>query len=144
MFGLSHLTACFHFLFNGDSLGRLIAVVTSIVAAVVTSGMVALVGVALSGWNLPEIKLLEEMDFIVSIHELWEDVSVISQVVNQVQEGFSITVEEDLVVDLLEVVHSIEHFFEDTIFAECEYISFCHQVMGSSDVKSNDFTVEVD
>ena len=35
-----------------------------------------------SGWDLPEVKLLEKVDFVISIHEFGEDFSVISEVVN--------------------------------------------------------------
>ena len=52
------------------------------------------------------------MDLVIVIHEFREDLSVISEVVNKGLEGLSVSVEEYSIVNLLEIMHSIEHLFE--------------------------------
>ena len=60
-------------------------------------------GVLLSR-NLPEIKLFEEVDLVVGINKLWENFSIISQVVHQELEGLAITIKEDLFINFLQLV----------------------------------------
>lgn len=62
--------------------------------------------------NLPEVKLLEEVDLIVGVNELWEDLSIVSEVVDQELERLSITIQEHFLVNFLQLVQTIEHFFQ--------------------------------
>lgn len=66
----------------------------------------------LSRGDLPEIKLLEEVDLVVGVNELWEDLSIVSQVVNQELESLSITIEEYLIIDFLQFMQTIKHFLK--------------------------------
>jgi len=88
------------------------------------------------------LKLFEEMDFIIFILEFWEHGHVISQVVHQIQKCFSISVEEHLVVDFLALVHSTEHFVEERARNESQDVPLCHQVVGTTDVQSNDLAIQ--
>lgn len=72
---------------------------------------------SLSKRDLPEIKFFIKMDFIISIRELWENLSVVSQVVNQMLESLTISVQEYLVVNLLELMHTTEHFSKGAFWA---------------------------
>ena len=63
-------------------------------------------------WNLPEVKLLEEMDLIVLIHEFREYSSIVSQVVDKVLECLTVSIQEHSVINFLELMHSIEHFLK--------------------------------
>ena len=54
--------------------------------------------------NLPEIKLFEEVDLVIGINKLWENFSIISQVVHQELEGLAITIKEDLFINFLQLV----------------------------------------
>lgn len=49
-------------------------------------------GSVLLSWDFPEIKLFEEMNLVIRIDKFREDLSIISQVVNQKLESFSITI----------------------------------------------------
>ena len=53
------------------------------------------------------------MDFVVFVHELGEDFSVVSEVVYQVQECFAVSVQEDFTIDLFQLVVAREHLLED-------------------------------
>jgi hypothetical protein len=62
--------------------------------------------------DLPEVELLEEVDFIVGVNELWEYFSIVSEVVHQVLECFSITIQKYFLINFLQLMQSIEHFFK--------------------------------
>ena len=66
---------------------------------------------AMLGINLPEIKFFEEMDLIVFIAKFRENLPVVPEVVDHVQECLTIPIQEDLIIDLFELMASIEHLF---------------------------------
>ena len=49
--------------------------------------------------NFPKIKFFKEVDFIISVHELWEYFSIISQIIDQVLESFAISIQENFVIN---------------------------------------------
>jgi hypothetical protein len=66
----------------------------------------------LLGRNLPEVKLFEEVNLIVGVNELWENFSIVSEIVDQELECLSITIKEDLVVNFLQFMQTVEHFLQ--------------------------------
>jgi len=66
----------------------------------------------LSRRNLPEVKLLEEVNLVVGVHELWEDLSIVSEIVDEELERFSVTIKEYLIIDFLQFMQTIEHFLQ--------------------------------
>jgi hypothetical protein len=83
------------------------------------------------------------MNLIVFISEFWEYHSVVSEVVYQVKEGLSISIEEDFLINLLEFVHTIEHLLKIGAWAQSENISLSHQVMGTTNIKSDDLRIKL-
>lgn len=69
-------------------------------------------GCVLLGRNLPEVKLFEEVNLIVGVNELWENFSIVSEIVDQELECLSITIKEDLVVNFLQFMQTVEHFLQ--------------------------------
>lgn len=66
----------------------------------------------LSRRNLPKVKLLEEVNLVVGVHELWEDLSIVSEIVDEELERFSVTIKEYLIIDFLQFMQTIEHFLQ--------------------------------
>lgn len=66
----------------------------------------------LSRRNLPEVKLLEEVNLVVGVHELWEELSIVSEIVDEELERFSVTIKEYLIIDFLQFMQTIEHFLQ--------------------------------
>ena len=83
------------------------------------------------------------MDLVIGIDELREDLSIISQVVNQKLECFSITIKEYLLINFLEFVQAIKHFLKCGAWNESQDISLGHHVVCSADIKGNDLTVQL-
>ena len=83
------------------------------------------------------------MDFVVFVHELGEDFSVVSEVVYQVQECFAVSVQEDFTFYLFQLVVAREHLLEDRPLAESEDVSLGHQVVRATHVQRNYLTVQV-
>ena len=53
----------------------------------------------------PVVHLFMEHIFFVFIVEFWEDLPVISEVIDECLEGFSITVDKDFIIDFFQSVH---------------------------------------
>lgn len=62
--------------------------------------------------NLPEIKLFEEVDLVVGVHELREDLPIVSEIVDQELERFSIAIKEDLLINFLQFMQTVEHLLK--------------------------------
>ena len=69
-------------------------------------------GEVLIGLNTPVFAFLEELLFIIWIEELWQKLSFVSQVINEMLESFAISIEENFVIDDLELVKTTKHSFE--------------------------------
>jgi len=90
-----------------------------------------------SGWNLPIFKLFKEMNLIVVVDELWEHLSIISEIVNEILERLSISIKEHFIINLLEFMHSIEELLESGSWHLSENISLGHHMVSASDIKSD-------
>ena len=55
--------------------------------------------------NSPVVQLLVEVVLTILIRELWEHLSVVPEIVDQCLKRLSISIQEDLVVHLLQLVH---------------------------------------
>lgn len=47
---------------------------------------------ALNGWNLPVLKLFKELDLVVVVHEVGVQLAVVSEVIQDVEEGLSVSI----------------------------------------------------
>jgi hypothetical protein len=90
-----------------------------------------------SGWNLPIFKLFKEMNFIVVVHELWENLSIVSKIVNKILERLSISIKEHFVINLLEFMHTIEELLKSGSWHLSENISLSHHMVSASHVESH-------
>lgn len=97
---------------------------------------------SLHGWHLPPVELLHELDFIVRIHKLRVSLTVVSQVIDQMLEGSSVTINEDFVIDLLELVETVEHLGQSGIGTESQHVSLSHHVVSAADIQGYDFGVQ--
>jgi hypothetical protein len=60
------------------------------------------------------LKLFEKLNFIIVVHEVRVEFSMISEVVQQMKEGLSITVQEYFsVIIFFQLHHSFEPFVEE-------------------------------
>ena len=64
-------------------------------------------------WDAPIVELLEEMNLIVFILELWEHLHTISKIVDQIQKCFTISIKEYFIIDFLALMHTTKHFIEE-------------------------------
>lgn len=69
-------------------------------------------GGVLACWDLPEVKLLEEVDLVVRINELGEDLSIVSEIIDQELESLAITIKEYLLINFLQLMQTVEHFLQ--------------------------------
>jgi hypothetical protein len=46
----------------------------------------------LNGWNLPVLKLFKELDLVVVVHEVGVQLAVVSEVIQDVEEGLSVSI----------------------------------------------------
>jgi hypothetical protein len=64
--------------------------------------------------NAPEMKLLDELVVLVLVSEFGIDLTIIAEVIDNVVETLAITIEEDLTVDRLKLMHVREHLRKNT------------------------------
>lgn len=64
--------------------------------------------------NAPEMKLLDELVVLVLVSELGIDLTIIAEVIDNVVETLAVTIEEDLAVDRLKLMHVREHLRQNT------------------------------
>ena len=64
--------------------------------------------------NAPEMKLLDELVVLVLVSELGIDLTIIAEVIDNVVETLAVTIEEDLAVDRLKLMHIREHLRQNT------------------------------
>lgn len=84
------------------------------------------------------------MDLIVGVNELWEDLSVVSQIVDQELERLSITIEEDFLINFLQFMQTIEHLLQCRARDEPQDIPLGHHVVRSSHIEGHNLAVEFD
>lgn len=93
-------------------------------------------------WNSPVIKFFEKLDFLVFVHEFWEQSHMISQVVNHIQESGAISINKYLFAN---------HFLLNSIIDKkpmkmgawnvTQNIFFSKQMMSTSYIQSDNLTV---
>lgn len=98
----------------------------------------------LPSWNLPEIKLLEEVDLIVGINKLREHLSIVSEIVDQELERLAITIKEDFLINFLQFMQAVEHLLESRARHESQHISLGHHMVRSTNVQGYNLAVELD
>lgn len=94
--------------------------------------------------DLPEVEFFEEMLFVVVVKEFWEHLSLISEIVNEVLESLSVSIQENFSINFFEFVHTVEHLLESGSWNVSEDISFGHEMRGTTDVEGDDLAVHVD
>jgi hypothetical protein len=52
-------------------------------------------------WDLPEIELFEKVEFVVAVHKLWKNFSIVSEVIDEMLESSTVTIQKDLFLNFL-------------------------------------------
>lgn len=99
--------------------------------------------VPLLDWDLPVLELLEKVDFVVSIMEVRKQFSVVSEIVDHVQESVAVSVQKALLIDFFDFFHTTEVHFQLRTLYLAQDISLGHDVLGSSHIKRNDLAVHL-
>jgi hypothetical protein len=82
--------------------------------------------ISLLNWDSPVLAFLKEMDFIVPVLEVGQHISLVSEVVDHVQERLAISVNEVFIIDLLDLRGSTEVVGEKGSSALGKDINFSH------------------
>lgn len=89
----------------------------------------------------PVVHLFIEHVLGILVVKLWEHLSIVSQIIDQGLEGFAVSIEEYLLVDLLELMHIREQLGEGGSLHGAEYFLFGLDVSGTSDINRYDLAI---
>ena len=80
-------------------------------------------------------KLLEELDFIIVIHEVWVQLSVVTKIIKYIKECLSISVQEHFARFIfLQFYDTFEPLVEQRPWHRAQSLSVGLQVMCSTDI----------